>query len=413
MNNGGANKARVNVQVLANMESDPPYPYQVPPTWQYSVLVPVVNVVSLLSIAGSSGIVAMARSRQNEMLQRLLIALSLSDILSSVSFLLQPFLVPKWTGYPLAVGNTTTCTALGFLLHVGMVLVAGFNCAISLTFLLRIRFNVRESRISQYLEKPTYLLMLFSSVTIAVMALLFEGYNPSEFLHACTITAVPFACNSRDDLTCLRGENAWIVHMVQVGLMLVLTITSITSVLAVFCFVRRQTMNGSHRSFSRSTMEKRVRETALQALLYSFVYANMIVWIGIALSLAFAREEKDRDPFVVTLMLWIFLPIQGLFNFLVYTFPTVRRLREADPHKSLWRAYAKTIGSIAPSRCAENVEATGFEASSPDSADVLDSSAGVQADDPGKYSNEIGQVISEFFSSELPSRSLQWHRGSS
>ena len=99
--------------------------------WQQILLVIVGAVAGFLSILGSSAICysILLNSRkilQNKLQQvqyRYLLALSLSDILTSAVFLVWPLPIPQSIPFVFGnhFGNTTTCSVQGFLLQLSSI----------------------------------------------------------------------------------------------------------------------------------------------------------------------------------------------------------------------------------------------------------------------------------------------------
>ena len=425
------------------MDSDEeiPYVYALPSRSQYFGLVAIAYVLSFLSIAGSAGIILISRRKLGQLLQRQLLALSLADIITSTSFIVQPFMLPRWTGYPFGWGNSITCTIAGCMTQMGMTLVAGCNCAISVTFFLRIRLGWKERRISNWFEIPADVIIVSAALAMTLAGVFFECYNPNQTLHICIVTEIPFACLARDEVECLRGAQSPNIHIAQVIWMLLLTVSSVICVLSVNLFVRRRTLASSRQSLgARSVMQRRVRLTARQAVLYSFVYLNMTFWLVVTLAIALKRADKDRDSFLFTVLLWVFFPSQGIFNFLVYTYPTVQQRQEAmslaasagrRSTPSLWRAYIDTLWEGMRSSSSPHArpagtnplqrrrrESTTDQDATPershdhrvdkDDSEQLEvasqhhqvtTTAATATTDP--FFNELGDVISEFFSAEI------------
>ena len=85
---------------------------------------------------------------------RLVFGLSICDILSSFGFVLSSTMVPKEMNYlvPGAQGNSTTCTAQGFLFSIGSTAANLYNCSICFYYLSIIRYNKKDEYIRDKLE---------------------------------------------------------------------------------------------------------------------------------------------------------------------------------------------------------------------------------------------------------------------
>ena len=106
---------------------------------QYLTLVSIGTVSASLSLLGSLSIVYVAHKRLHEIYHRLVFLLSLSDTVVSLCVTLEPYLLPTHTLYPMAVGNTASCSTIGFLVRASAMCVSLYNCYLSIYFLLLIR----------------------------------------------------------------------------------------------------------------------------------------------------------------------------------------------------------------------------------------------------------------------------------
>ena len=90
-----------------------------------------------------------------------------------------------------------------------------------------------------------------------------------------------------------------------------------------------------------------------QACLYAVAYWNSFFWfvcIGVYGTDDFRMEETQSDPFPLALqqLVWIFFPLQGFINFLVYTRPRFVARRERLPQESAWQAFRKVVVDLEP-----------------------------------------------------------------
>ena len=112
---------------------------------RYIPLVVLGCCSSCLSVVGSSCVIYMSRRKLNKIIHRLVFALSVSDLISSIALLITPFLVPSILGLPGAIGTFDSCAAMGFL--VGTFLVTGsfYNLLLSSYYLLTVKSKWKES----------------------------------------------------------------------------------------------------------------------------------------------------------------------------------------------------------------------------------------------------------------------------
>ena len=151
-------------------------------------LTPVFS--SLLSAWGSISIIYMVvSSSQRSSYKRIMLGLSVFDLVSSVTIALQPFLLPSdsqpervW-----AIGNEATCEAMGFFhqLSQGSVWYTGY---LSVFFLLTIRFDWCEETMSKCMEPFFHLWSIGYPLTTATVGLVLGAYGVLGVGHACWLT---------------------------------------------------------------------------------------------------------------------------------------------------------------------------------------------------------------------------------
>ena len=85
--------------------------------WQSKLLALIPSVTGILSILGSSAILWLVSKERHKLpYHRILLAMSLCDILITLATMAQPFLVPANTSpRPWALGTDATCTMIGAL----------------------------------------------------------------------------------------------------------------------------------------------------------------------------------------------------------------------------------------------------------------------------------------------------------
>ncbi len=110
---------------------------------------------------------------------RLVLGLSISDLLSSLMNILASMMVPKELSYFVrgAMGNTATCTAQGFLLKVGNISGNLYNCSICFYYLAIIRYNKKDAYIRQKLEPWLHFIPILLTLTSCIIDLALDGYN--------------------------------------------------------------------------------------------------------------------------------------------------------------------------------------------------------------------------------------------
>ena len=148
----------------------------------YAIIHRITGSVS--TIASTCLIVHILRSHRglSTTYHRLVFGLCIGDILSSFAQALTTTMAPKEMNYllPYAQGNTTTCTAQGFLLTAGVIAAALYNCSICLYYLSIIRYNKKDEYIRNKLEPWFHGISIIIPLVCGFVLIAMKGYNAYE-----------------------------------------------------------------------------------------------------------------------------------------------------------------------------------------------------------------------------------------
>jgi len=113
---------------------------------------------------------------------RLVLGLSIGDIMSSFANVLGSTMVPKEMNYYVlgAQGNMTTCTAQGFLIAVGFITTNLYNCSICLYYLSIIRYNKKDEYIRNKLEPWFHGISIIFPLAGGFVAIAMKAYNVKD-----------------------------------------------------------------------------------------------------------------------------------------------------------------------------------------------------------------------------------------
>lgn len=147
---------------------------------------------AILSIFGSSIIIYMAmQSRKSKPwtpYNRLLLAMSICDIVSSITLGVASFLYPKETSNKAwAFGNDASCSAIGFL---NQISYAGtfYNGMLSFYFLFTARFALKNEHIQKRIEPLMHSVSLGFPISTAFVGLFLKVYAEPEVNIGCKKT---------------------------------------------------------------------------------------------------------------------------------------------------------------------------------------------------------------------------------
>jgi hypothetical protein len=346
---------------------------------------------SILSFIGSSLIIYHVRhGKRKTPYQRLLFALSFCDIISTIAWLSQPYLEASGAinSYVWSFGNDATCTALGFLTQFTITSHL-YSAALSIYFLLSIRFGVREATFAKKYERWMHVVIILFGLGTSISGVVTGMFYLSHVGPGCWVSHPPEGNICEND-SCGAEKMAWI--FAGIPTVLVLVCIAVNNLL-LYCHVRATVMQGQKRalesekrlsiynqsesqilgndesaqniSSGRTTNNssgrgsvlqssdkqwKRVRDVGTQSFLYVGAYLLCFSW-------SIAKQTLDGQGFdkipgsgayflPLLLLQSIFLPAQGLFNALIFFRPKYNQSRTMYPNESrLWSMKRAIFGA--------------------------------------------------------------------
>eukprot|EP00980_Cylindrotheca_fusiformis_P020398 scaffold7423_cov122-Cylindrotheca_fusiformis.AAC.2 len=348
-----------------------------------------------LSILGSSTILYMAhRSRQRRKwtpYTRLLIGLSIYDIIASVSISIATFLRPASSARAWTFGNDATCSASAFITQLSHS-TGGYNAMLSFYFLLTARLGFKNSYIARRFEPIMHFVSIGYFLGTAIVGAALGVYADTA------VNDYPRNCGHEPGNTgedCLSSRFGWI--FIGYPYIFILAALAINN-LSIYLFVKRQTrpslremkeqsstdqseqyldefksmilddsgtFNESQQKQRKSTFLpmhrrndtvnrqkdqlRRLRLVSSQAFLFVANYLLVVCWSGI-LAIVEQQAETREEELAASVKLYplmalnaIFLPLQGFFNMLVYIRPTYLKWRHKYPKESRPWAFRRTV----------------------------------------------------------------------
>jgi hypothetical protein len=247
----------------------PPDPYVTP--WEMSSLSEAQEkVISLLpvfsgflSVLGSLTIIYMvsrrcrigsSNNRQRKLrwttpYTRLLFGMSCCDIVSSITLMVMPFLLPSESSQRVwAFGNDATCSVIGFFQQFSLSAFL-YNGCLSFYFVLTARYRWKNHQLARIIEPWMHIFSIGFPLATATAGSIMGIYHEMEIGQTCWITNYPENCEQDEDVPCQSVTLAWIFG----GTVFLFAFLSIPiNNLIIFLFVRKQTMRrGQHRGWGR------------------------------------------------------------------------------------------------------------------------------------------------------------------
>lgn len=223
---------------------------------------------AFISILGSSAIIYLAYQRRKVQrwtpYTRLLVAMSIFDILFSINIASGTYLRPKETSTrQWAYGNETTCNYVAFMNQFswsGM----WYQGMLSIYFLLTARFGMKNDQIAKCVEPMMHFVALGFNIGAGVYSLITGVYGEKMGGAHCWVARI---YKSDGALETERKKHDMLIMLLYPLPMALVTICLIGTQLSIFFFVRRHTReNGVSTESSltnHSTSDSANRDTSL------------------------------------------------------------------------------------------------------------------------------------------------------
>lgn len=320
---------------------------------------------STLSLIGSSIIVfkilrSLHRSKSSTPYDRIILGLSSCDIVSSFTYMLAPFLLPRATSNRVwAFGNETTCTWLGFLAQLACYWAIWYNCVLSFYYLLTVRFGVKRKAFIRKYELWMHLSGAIFFPMTAIIGLMGNWYSEMRFAMMCWIGEVPKGCD--------RCWGLVVAYIFGAPSSIITLLAVVINNIIIVVFVRRNLLSSkrttirassefelsdiensslsppraSSLSQKRVSQQKRLKkEAATQGFLYvtTFLLTFLPAFvIQIMEGMVATGEENLQQVYPLLVLNAMLLPLQGFFNVFVYVRPYYNRFRAQNPDDSMIR----------------------------------------------------------------------------
>ena len=337
---------------------------------QYYTLIGVSTFSSTLSMI-SSGIIVISASRKPSsstsaaprtsnnggnksvsVYQRILLAMSLTDVIGSFFFLLHPFLLPRYTrefGMRLASGNFATCSLAGFFLVLCPWLVTILSLWLSLYFYMKVKYNKQERdmvNLFRYLVTASFLVCLGLAISGLIVP---QGFAPRTYHSVCSFGDC--VMGKLDECNVEAGAS-WYLGWVNLVVFVLPAVAALCFTAGLYFTVKKKIAATRQFSFvDQNTQQQQdlLKATRNQAMLYALAYWNSFFWYflygmtgGDDLTVI---DQIGEVPclFAVQVLAWFFFPLQGFVNLVVYSRTRYLQWRQMYVHEGRWFAFRKAV----------------------------------------------------------------------
>ena len=272
-------------------------------------------------------------------IHRILLAMSICDLIASFGFFLSTWPIPKEEeGVFYNVGNQGTCVFQGFLIQFG-ISAPLLNMCLAIFYILVIKYSWKEEQIRKKVEPFFYGLSLSVAIATCSASVALDLFNNADLW--CWINETPSGCNesynTKGESDCERGDNSQLYR-----LFFYYAIASFAHLFVgvimfnvYLTFRKLETANARYATALSSGAEQqasRARKVGTQGI--CFVGAMYITYFFPFINRLAQRVGVTSFPLL--LLHTVFFPTQGFWNFLVYIRPRFIEYRSDHPGVTVW-----------------------------------------------------------------------------
>ena len=298
------------------------------------------------------------RKKLKSIKYRILFALCLSDIISSLWLVFWSLPIPKGTpGVWGAMGNKASCNAQGFFFQFA---ISGsfYNAALALYYYKSLCSSMKDEQIAKRYEKWIHIVSIVFSLATATAAWQQDLFSFSGV--GCFYAPEPLRCHRRDGIDCIRGDNAytylwlysgipdillciyityamWMIYMKvkevsrkadkwSIGMVGASTVTNPSQTLEGASSQRGSIAGNDNQASSRYA--ERTKEAASQAFLYVNAYVATRTW---AFLVVLIEQSGGTSPFFLVLLENLIRPLQGFVNVFIFLRPRIKSIQKSSP----------------------------------------------------------------------------------
>ncbi len=301
---------------------------------------------------------------------RLVFGLSISDILFSSGFILSNLALPEELDYviPGAQGNAATCTFEAFVLFVGGMMSQCYICSICFNYLAIIKYNKSDAYIEKELERWFHAISIVIPLVYGFITLAAKGLNvwgnvcfPRSHISPHCIGIEDGHTVEGFNIPCGRGNTFYKSIFYKIMVFTSISpppIIIITTMIMMYHTVHRierkaQQYGVSNLRLRVESRRPRVAAAAIRLVSRKRAVLQMASGFTAAWALVmipfFIIYSVPLRSFHTAIVVNALVPLQGLFNFIVFIFPKVRDVRKPrrgqQEHLSWYKAIIKAYMS--------------------------------------------------------------------
>lgn len=338
------------------------------------VIPTVTGSISFVSSALIIYIIARSgeRNAYTATYHRIMVGMSLSDMLSSFAIALTTIPMPKdvhqvYNFDGATYGTTTTCEIQAFAYSSGSGLSFCASCFLSLYYLLTIRYSISNRLMTRWIEPIGLIASIAISCGPAAILIRDKFLNPLPFITWCIFGDYPYGCFNDEGTTCIRGDRG---PASQASILSAASSGAVFQILALSCVIvtvynrEREVNTGTctddadvdvnanvdnqdikDTTENNSSQQKRSYSSSGDTKITSYSDTKCIIKQACMYSAAFMITQffvpsvtAISDNTILQILTLILKPLQGFFNAIIFISHKVYTMRQVYDYMTVSEA---------------------------------------------------------------------------
>lgn len=295
---------------------------------QISANLIVPKITAFISISGSvfiiQDVLRDTKKRNESPYHRVMVGLSIADIIFSFAWVLSSWPMPKGTQM-FAIGSVATCDMVGFFHYLAAVSVQAYNCSLATYFFLQLKLNWTSSRMKNA-EKWFHILPWSMGIILASCGLVVRAYGPAGVTCWLVSTFITYQGCGQSDSTeqyCGRKSALYLAFCI-----LAINILAIAHIAIMMGMVYKHIVDIERQaevySFARFSSQKMNRMRSRRVMIQGILYASAIFFAHDVPLILLVSFSNGSVYFSVSMYRVVVTPLHGFINALIYSIPLIR-----------------------------------------------------------------------------------------
>ena len=165
--------------------------------YQGTIIHAISGSISAISSSLIIFIIVRSSRRLKFSYHRIMLGMSIMDILESLMMTITSLPMPKdmvYTQFKGFIGNNVTCQAQAAIVNGAGLGTFTYNGALSLYYFCLIVLQMKDDKVSKYVEPFLHICCIGSAISLGTLGILGRFYNPMPFQSWCSVATFPYWC---------------------------------------------------------------------------------------------------------------------------------------------------------------------------------------------------------------------------